>query len=185
MQASHHLQDLYTTHLNSPSMSNFLTLIPAASTTGLDLNHYRLVSGFLDLPGDAPPAGIMQDMRMTCTSPSARETLLSSLSSFVSALHSESLSARDESLKNGILTYMAFVSVDDDVGVRIFGRWRTREDMERFIRRDDAVGFWMGNKENVRAMEQRLYVENGKGWLHRGDDYAGKQGSSGKREGKL
>jgi hypothetical protein len=157
-------------------MSHFLTLIPAASTTGLDLNHYRLISGFLDLPGDASPAGIMQDMRISCTSHSARAFLLSSLSSFVSSLHSESLSSRKESLKDGILTYMAFESLDDDVGVRIFGRWRTREDMERFIRRDDVVGFWMGNKEGVRAMEQRLYVENGKGWLHRGRN---------KREGKL
>lgn len=153
-------------------MSKFLERIPAASTTGLDLNHYRCVAGFLDLAGDKSEAGIMQDMRITCTSPSARSTLVSSLSSLVNKVHQE---ARVNGGKDGILTYMAFSSLDDEFGARVYGRWRTREDLERFIRREDVIGFWMANKEHIRAMEQRLYVPNGKGWLHRGSGYAGEQ----------
>lgn len=153
-------------------MAKFLELIPPASTTGLDLNHYRLVAGFLDLPGNKTEASVTQDVRITCASSSARDSLLSSLSFLVTSVEK---GERENGGKNGVLTYMAFASHDDDVGARIYGRWRTREDMERFIRRDEVIAFWMGNKENVRAMEQRGYLPNGKGWLHRGSGYAGDQ----------
>lgn len=151
-------------------MAEFLQRIPSASTTGLDLNHYHLVSGFLDLPGDRSEAGIMQDMRIICVSASARDTLLKNLADFVTSVEKEE---RGSEGKGGVLTYMAFANLDDEVGARIYGRWKAREDMERFIRRDEVVGYWMENKESVRAMEQRLYLPNGKGWLHRGSGYAG------------
>lgn len=156
-------------------MAKFLQQIPAASTTGLDLNHYRLVAGFLDRLGTQASVEVMQDIRITCVSPSARESLLSSLSSLVASV--ERAGSTDSGGESGVLTYMAFVSVDDETGVRIFGRWATRAGMEGFIRGEGVVGFWMANKENVRAMEQRLYVPNRKGWLHRGrgSGYAGEQ----------
>ncbi|KAF2110060.1 hypothetical protein BDV96DRAFT_651215 [Lophiotrema nucula] len=157
-------------HLSSPAMSTFLQKIPAASTTGLDLNHYKCVAGFLDLPGDKTECGIMQDVRITCTSASARDSLLSSLSQLVTSVEKQT---RADGGKDGVLTYMAFANLDDDVGARIFGRWKTREDMERFIRREEVNSFLFANKENVRAMEQRGYLPNGKGWLHRGEGYAG------------
>jgi quinol monooxygenase YgiN len=164
--------DLYGAkgHLSSPAMAKFLELIPAASTTGLDLNHYRLVAGFLDFPGDKTEAAIMQDVKITCTSASARDALLKSLSSLVSSVEKQE---RENGGKNGVLTYTAYANHDDDVGARIYGRWKSRDDMERFIRRDDVNNFWMGNKEHIRAMEQRGYLPNGKGWLHRGHGYAG------------
>jgi quinol monooxygenase YgiN len=154
---------LYATHLKSLAMSEFLDKIPAASTTGLDLNHYRYVAGFLDSSGVREEAGIMQDIRITCIANSARNTVLASLKVLVDGVDGG----------GGTLTYMAFASEDDDVSARIFGRWEKREDLERFIRREDVIGFWMGNKEHVRAMEQRMYVPNGKGWLRRGKGYAG------------
>jgi hypothetical protein len=40
--------------------------------------------------------------------------------------------------------------------------------MEAFVRREDGVGFWMMGKEWIKGMEQRIFVGNGKGWLHRG-----------------
>ncbi|KAH4042334.1 hypothetical protein HBH64_017510 [Parastagonospora nodorum] len=163
-------EDLYETHLTSPAMQTFLTQIPAASTTGLDLNHYRLVGGFLDSSGRQAEAGVIQDMRITCVSAEAREMLLVVLKGLVDGVEAN----------EGMLTYTAFACLDDDVGARIFGRWKTREDMERFIRRDDVNGFWMKNKGHVKAMEQRLYVPNGKGWLHRGSGYAGEKGRKSK-----
>ena len=153
-------------------MAKFLQRIPAASTTGLDLNHYSLKAGFLDLPGTKTEAAIMQDIRIVCTSPITRNTLISSLTALTNKVEKEE---RENGGKSGVLTYMAFASLDDDVGARMFGRWKTREDMERFIRKEDVVGFWMANKDSVRAMEQRGYVPNGKGWLHRGSGYAGEQ----------
>ncbi|KAF2741427.1 hypothetical protein EJ04DRAFT_558140 [Polyplosphaeria fusca] len=165
-------EDLYgpTGHLSSPAMSIFLTRIPAASTTGLDLNHYSAVSGFLDLHGDQRECHIMQDVKITCVSPAARTSLLTSLSTLVSSVEKQQ---RENVGAEGVLTYMCFKSLDDEVGARVFGRWATGEDMEGFIRRDDVKAFWEGNKENVRAMEQRGYRPNGKGWLHRGKGYAG------------
>ena len=107
----------------------------------------------------------MQDVRVTCVSAAARASLLTALCKMVDGVD----------WGNGTLTYMAFESLDDELGVRIFGRWRSRAEMERFVRREDVVAFWMENKEFVKGMDQRLYVPNGKGWLHRGSGYAGEQ----------
>lgn len=147
-------------------MQNFLAAIPSASTTGLDLNHYRLIAGLLDAPdGSREEAGVMQDMKITCVSSEAQKALLTGLKKLVDGVDAGS----------GTLTYMGFASLDDEVGARIFGRWRTREDFEKFIRRAIVNQFWMGSKEYVKAMEQRLYVPNGKGWLHRGSEFAGEK----------
>ncbi|KAF2021864.1 hypothetical protein BU24DRAFT_488198 [Aaosphaeria arxii CBS 175.79] len=164
--------DLYgpNGHLSSPAMATFLAAIPAVSTTGLDISHYALVSGFHDASQLARPAGIMQDVRVTCVSASARDTLLSSLATLVSWAEGT----------QGTLSYMAFKSLDDEVGVRIFGRWRERRDMEAFMRSGEVVGFWMEGKEGIKGMEQRGYVENGKGWLHRGVG----SGFAGERKGE-
>jgi quinol monooxygenase YgiN len=177
------MQALYgpTGHLSSPSMTKFLSIIPAFSTTGLDLSHYRLVAGFLDLPSSNLPPSIVNstssaaaltelilDIRITSTSPSTRPALLSSLTTLVNSVEMQERFRRADGKASGTLTYTAFASLDDETGVRIFGRWKTREDMEAFVRRDDVLGFWMKIKEVVKGMEQRMYVGNGKGWLHRG-----------------
>ena len=154
-------------------MSRFLERVPAASTAGLDLDHYRLVAGFLDSSRSSAPAEIIQDIRITCTSPASRDTLLRSLTEVVATVRAE---ASKPGGTADVLTYMAFASLDDNVCARIFGRWRTRDGLERFIRRGDVNGFWKENKENLRAKEQRLYVPNGKGWLHRGSGFAGVKG---------
>ncbi|KAF2691947.1 hypothetical protein K458DRAFT_354097 [Lentithecium fluviatile CBS 122367] len=171
-------EDLYATHLASSAMAKFLNAIPASTTTNLDLSHYRYVAGFLDLPGNKQEAEIIQDIRITCTSPSFRTTLLNALSSLVDGVHQQE---HANSGKGGVLTYMAFASLDDDVGVRILGRWEGRGDMERFIRRDDVGAFWREEKEVVARMEQRCYVPNGKGWLHRGrgSGFAGEEMGTG------
>jgi hypothetical protein len=163
-------------------MTKFLSIIPAFSTTGLDLSHYRLVAGFLDLPSSnlspstavpipssaAAPSELILDIRITSTSPSTRPALLSSLTTLVKSVELQERSRRADGKVSGTLTYTAFASLDDETGVRIFGRWKTKEDMESFVRRDDVMGFWMGIKDVVKGMEQRMYVGNGKGWLHRG-----------------
>src|SRR5690348_2190748 len=160
-------------------MSTFLSLIPSASTTGLDLNHYSAVAGFLDIHGDASECGIMQDIKITCTSPSARYTLLTSLAALVNTVQQRA--RLDKGNEHGVLTYMAFKCLDNELGVRIFGRWETRDTFEAFIRREEINEFWMNVKECVRGMEQRLYVPNGKGWLHRGSGFAGeKEGTKAK-----
>jgi quinol monooxygenase YgiN len=148
-------------------MQDFLAKIPAASTTVLDLNHYSYVAGSFDYGRMRKEAGVIQDVRISCVDADARGELLASPKRMVDGIDGDS----------GTLTYMAFLSLDDDVGARIFGRWRTRDDLERFIRREAVIGFWMENKEHVRAMEQRLYVPNGKGWLHCGSGYAGEKGA--------
>jgi hypothetical protein len=150
-------------------MKVFLSKIPAASTTGLDLNHYRLVSGFLDAPRTQSSGNIMQDIRITCNSSESRDLVLESLRQLVGSI---------EPGGDGTLTYMAFESLDDKIGARIFGRWERRENLEQFIRKEDINKFWMQNKDSIKAMEQRLYVPNGKGWLHRGSGYAGEKGNN-------
>src|SRR5262245_3388049 len=105
-------------------MTTFLQKIPPASTTGLDLNHYRCTAGFLDLPGTKAEAGIMQDVRIHCTSPSTRASISSALAALAKKVHKEE---KANGGKGGVLTYMSFESLDDEVGLRIYGRWKTRE----------------------------------------------------------
>jgi len=62
---------------------------------------------------------------------------------------------------------MAFSSLDDDIGARIFARFETRDAMERHARTKDVADFWSKSKEDIKQMEWRCYVPNGKGWLHR------------------
>ncbi|KAH7406050.1 hypothetical protein DE146DRAFT_779536 [Phaeosphaeria sp. MPI-PUGE-AT-0046c] len=164
-------EDLYETHLASPAMQKFLTLIPAASTTGLDLNHYRAVAGFLDASHEREEAGVMQDVKITCISGAAREELLVGLKRLVEGVNGD----------GGTLSYMGFACLDDDAGARIFGRWKSREDLERFIRKDEMNAFWVANKEQIRGMDQRLFIPNGKGWLHRGRGYAGEEERRGEK----
>lgn len=165
LQVVHSLiKGLYETHLNSPAMQKFLGIIPSCSTTGLDLSHYSLINGVLDFPGDKRECGIMQDTRVVCISPLARNDLVASLASLTTSIEKEGKAWPG---KNGVYTYMTFKSLDDEIGVRIFGRWRDREAMERFLRRDDVLSFWMDNKTSVKSMECRGYLPNGKGWLYR------------------
>lgn len=143
-------------------MAKFLAKIPPTMPTGLDLAHYSRVGGFLDLPGDLRECAIMQDTRVECKSPEARAAVVARLRELTDAVESE-----EERQPTGIFTYMAFESLDDDVGVRLFGRFESRAAMEAFLRRADVIGFWMDSKEDIARMDCRGYLPNKKGWLHR------------------
>jgi quinol monooxygenase YgiN len=145
-------------------MKKFLALIPAASTTGLDLSHYAAVGGYLDLFADSRECGIMQDTRIACTSPSARTTVVAALANLAATVEKAERAAGGEA---GVYTYQVFKSLDDEVSARIFARFKGREEMEAFLRREEVVGFWMAQKEGMKSMECRGYLPNGKGWLHR------------------
>jgi len=155
-------QDLYETHLGSEAMAQFLETIPAHTTTDLDLKHYAYIAGFLDRDGDRKECAIMMlDQRITCKSAIARESVLSQLSQLADAVQKDPI---------GVLTFMAFRSLDDEVGARIYSRFESRAAMEAFIMRKGVNDFWQACKEFVSGMEQRGYVPNGKGWLHRGGE---------------
>lgn len=139
-------------------MGNFLKKIPPTMTTGLDLMHYSCVAGHIDLPGDKRECKMMQDTRVSCISSSARETIVSKLEQLA-----QSIKAHSE----GVYTWLAFSSLDNDMGVRIFARFETKEAMELYSRRKDVAEFWTESKEYVKQMEWRCYVPNHKGWLHR------------------
>lgn len=144
-------------------MAEFLSIIPAHTTTDLDLNHYSLLSGFLDRDGDKKECGIMLDQKIMCKSAIARQSVDSALKSLAAKV-----SETEKASPSGILTFMAFDCLDDEVGARLYSRFESREAMEAFIRRQDVNAFWQGVKAEVRGMEQRAYLPNGKGWLHRG-----------------
>ena len=151
-------QDLYQTHFTSPAMGIFLNKIPDTMTTGLDLMHYSCVAGYIDQPGDKKECKMMQDTRISCISASARDAVLSKLKQLAQLIEAQS---------SGIYTWMAFSSLDDNVGVRIFARFETREALERYSRGKDVAEFWSDSKEDIKQMEWRCYVPNNKGWLHR------------------
>lgn len=156
-------QDLYETHFNSSAMGGFLQKIPPTMTTGLDLMHYGLIGGYLDKHGDARECEIMQDTRITAVSPSARASIQAKLAQLAKSV---------ERSEQGIYTWMAFYSHDNDTAMRIYARFETRGAMERYQARQDVLDFWMEIKNDVRQMEWRCYLPNStpekkKGWLHR------------------
>jgi hypothetical protein len=139
-------------------MAEFLKKIPPTMTTGLDLMHYSCVSGYIDQPGDKKECEIMQDTRISCISGNAREAVLSKLKLLAISVEADS---------KGVYTWMAFSSLDDDMGVRIYTRFETRVAMEGYSRRKDVAEFWSESKDDIKQLEWRCYVPNGKGWLHR------------------
>ncbi|EON63160.1 hypothetical protein W97_02387 [Coniosporium apollinis CBS 100218] len=164
-------EDLYETHFHSAAMKEFLQKIPATMTTGLDLRHYRCVGGFLDgagsemgegKEGGMGECGIMCDTRIVCKDGAAREGVSGKLRRLAGEV--ERLAEAEDS---GVFTFMVFDSLDDETGVRMFARFRCRDDMERHLRRKEVLDFWLGSKEQVATMESRGYLPNEKGWLHR------------------
>lgn len=151
---------LYETHFNSPAMAEFQKGALPVMSTGFDLAHYGELGGFLDAPGDGRQCGVMQDIRIVCKSPEARK---------VAAARLQALAKSVEAAKDaGTLTWMAFDCLDNDVDLRIFGRFVDREAMERLNAREEVVSFWKDSKDGeIARIDQRAYVPNGKGWLHR------------------
>jgi quinol monooxygenase YgiN len=144
-------------------MAEFLKKIPPTMTTGLDLMHYGYVSGYLDKPGDRRECEIMQDTRITAVSAEARQTIASRLKRLAKSV---------EASEEGIYTFITFYSHDDDVSLRIYSRYGTREAMEKYQARKDVLGFWAASKVDVKQMEWRCFLPNStpnkrKGWLHR------------------
>jgi hypothetical protein len=141
-------------------MSTFLSKIPPTMLTGLDLMHYSKMAGSIDAPGDERECAVITDTRISCISATARAAVISKLRELSSSL--EIVGG-----KEGIYTWMAFSSLDDDKSLRIFARFESRGAMETYQRREDVAGFWSESKEDVGTMETQRYVPNGKGWLHR------------------
>lgn len=143
-------------------MTNFLTRVPSAMTTGLDLMHYEAIAGYLDKPGDKTECGVMQDIRIACTSPESCQSVLQKLETLA-----EAVEAREDKEKTGVYTWMAFKSLDDEKAARIYARYKDREAMEKHLRTKEVLDFWFGTKDEIAQMESRGYLPNGKGWLHR------------------
>jgi quinol monooxygenase YgiN len=144
-------------------MGGFLKKIPQTMTTGLDLMHYGYVGGYLDKPGDSRECEIMQDTRITAVSPEARKTISSRLAQLAKSI---------EANEDGIYTWMAFYSHDDDVSLRVYTRFATRAAMEKYQGRKDVLDLWAASKDDIKQMEWRCYLPNStpqqkKGWLHR------------------
>lgn len=144
-------------------MQKFLGMIPEHTTTDLDLNHYAYLGGFLDRDGDKKECGIMLDQRILAKGPRARQNISAHLRSLTATIWKT-----EKESPSGVLTFMAFECLDDEVGARLYSRFESKEAMERFIRRADVDAFWQRVRQELRGMEQRAYLPNGKGWLHRG-----------------
>ncbi|KAG7149543.1 hypothetical protein HYQ46_001546 [Verticillium longisporum] len=154
--------DLYETHLKSEPMTQaFLPSALPLMTTGLDLVHYGVVGGFLDIFGDKAECGIMRDIQIRCIDEAARQKLLDALKM---VCRSVEVAQRQEGMGE-ILTFLGLKSLDNDVGDRIYARYKGRSAMEAWQRSDIVQGFWRVVKENVADMTFRAYVPNGKGWL--------------------
>lgn len=150
-------QDLYGTHLNSPAMKEFLATVPSTMSTGLDLTHYTETAGFLDKPGNCQECEVIYDTRIECNTPQDRNTILAKL-----AVIAEHIAEHED----GTSTFLVLKSLDSDTHLRIFERYASWEAMLAHQKGDKLVDLWLGSKAEIKSMEGRAYVPNGKGWLH-------------------
>ena len=155
--------DLYDVHLKSPVMtSHFLPVASATMTTGLDLTHFGAVGGFLDISGVKTECGVMHDIQVRCADSSARQEVLGALKLLCSMVEASQASKGAEA---DVLTFLGLKSQDNDTGVRIFARYKSREVMEEWQRGSLIKTFWAAIKSSVASMEAKAYAPNGKGWL--------------------
>lgn len=156
-----HTQGLYQTHFKSAAMGNFTKKALPVMSTGFDLAHYSDIGGFLDAPGDGRQCGVMQDIRIICKSPEARKTAAERLVKIAKTLEGEPDKA-------GVQTWMAFESVDNDLDLRVFGRFENQAALQKLNARKEIADFWIASRDNeINRIDQRNYVPNDKGWLHR------------------
>lgn len=142
-------------------MQQFLKGALPVMSTGFDLSHYTAIGGFLDAPGDARQCGVMYDTKIVAKTPEARAVLRDRLATLAKKMEAETD-------KGQVLTWMAFESLDNDRDLRVYGRFRDRAAMAGVNEREDVVGFWKESRDGeIERIEQRGYVPNGKGWLHR------------------
>ena len=128
-------------------------------STGLDLGYYEHYAGFIDAPGDKRECGVMHDTRINCKSAGERDAVLKKLEELV-----QPVAEKDEN----IYTWLVARSLVDDKEIRLYSRFKTRDDMEKYNRDPQVIEFWKqcGQKE-IDTMQQRGYIPNLKGWLHR------------------
>ncbi|KAL2756549.1 hypothetical protein ACRALDRAFT_1069346 [Sodiomyces alcalophilus JCM 7366] len=154
--------DLYEVHLKSEAMTKgFLPAALPIMTTGLDLVNFGVAGGFLDFSGRKEECGIMHDVQIRCVDAAARRELLGALRMLC---HSVELAQKRDG-KGEVLTFLGLKSLDNEVGARIFARYKDRETLEAWQRSDVVKGFWEVVKESVGDMSSRSYRPNGKGWL--------------------
>lgn len=147
--------DLYDTHLKSSVMTgHFLPTAVPTMTTGLDLTHYEAVGGFLDKSGKKTECGLIHDVQIQCVD---REKVLEVLRALCGKV--------DEGSGDEVLTFLGLKSLDNDTGVRIFARYKSREVWEKWLRGEVIRGFWEEVKPWVASMDAKGYKPNGKGWL--------------------
>ncbi|CAK7210967.1 hypothetical protein SBRCBS47491_000958 [Sporothrix bragantina] len=155
---------LYSTHFTSDTMQKkFIPVAMPNMTTSFDLQHYSRVGGFLDKPGDCTKCGLMYDVKIKCKTPEARDRVVARLA----ALGPE-IEASQPTADGGILTWMGFASQDVDTDARMLIRFRDKAAFHAYTKLQSVLDFWAAGKEDdIDKMEQRGYVENGRGWLHR------------------
>ena len=139
-------------------MGKFLSEVPDTMTTGLDLAHYEDTSGFLDRSGTCAEGDIIYDTRILCHNSQARECVVEKLSAIAEYVQEE---------EKGTHTFWVLKSLDQDDEVRIFERYQSWNSMETHQNSQKLLEFWYGTKKEIKSMEGRAFVPNGKGWLHR------------------
>lgn len=158
--------DLYDVHIQSDVMKDhFLPSAGPAMATGLDLTHFSAVGGFLDRGGRKKECGVMHDVEVRCHDAAARRELLGALRMLCGLVEAEQARSAGEEEDGEVLTFLGLESLDDEVGARIFARYKDLETWEAWMRHPAVKTFWEAVKSNVQSMEGRPYVPNGKGWL--------------------
>lgn len=151
--------DLYDTHMNSKAMGQFLRKVFPIMNTGLDLVHYEDVGGFLDKKGNKTECGIIWDTWITVKEGKVDKVLesLKGLAKWVEESEPEAYS------------YLIHRGLDEDNRneLRVLERYATREGMEAHMSSKPVLDFFRGAAKDVVRLENRGYLPNGLGWLHR------------------
>lgn len=156
--------ELYEVHLKSDAMNKFLPTAMRDMSTGLDLVHFQPVAGFLDRSGKKTECAVIHDVQIRCHDREARAKVLEELGKLCA--HVEGMQG-GKGIGDEVLSFVGLVSLDDEIGARIFARYRSREGWEAWQRNPLVKGFWETVKPHIASMQARPYAPNGKGWLRK------------------
>jgi quinol monooxygenase YgiN len=104
----------------------------------------------------------MHDVQVRCNDEAARQEVLGALRLLCAMVEA---SQAGKGADADVLTFIGMKALDNETGVRIFARYKSREIMEEWQRGALIKTFWAAVKPGVASMEAKPYAPNGKGWL--------------------
>lgn len=133
-------------------MNNFLLTAMRDMLTGLDLVHFQPVAGCQDRSDRKTECAVIHDVEIRSHDGEAKPKMHVELTKLCARVEE----AQSEKGQHGeMFLFVGLISLDDEIGARIFARCLSREGWEAWQRDTLVRRFWETVKINVASMRTR------------------------------